>query len=274
MATATTEQAVGVLVAQEVEGAGEHDGRGRRGCRPTAATRSAERPLGRSRLARSSASCGLLGGGEGAAAAVRPLPVHSTARASRLTGQLASMSSSTPSSESGPPCMYSIMPVQKLPLPTSAGIRSEASKRPVPSFSAVGQDLRRVGQDVVGVAVRPDVHVGRDAGRRLHAAHLALHVLGDEPVEEVDDLGPVAVRADDGELTGVEGALLVDRRAAGTSRSRRRPPRPRGRTGVDEARLAVEPAPGRVVEHRQPVRRRRRCRPWRRRRRARSRRRT
>ena len=38
---------------------------------------------------------------------------------------------------SGPPLTYSIIPVQKLPLPTAAGMRSEASKRPVPSLSAV-----------------------------------------------------------------------------------------------------------------------------------------
>ena len=32
--------------------------------------------------------------------------------------------------------MYSTMPVQKLPEPTSAGMRSEASKRPVPALFA------------------------------------------------------------------------------------------------------------------------------------------
>ena len=45
------------------------------------------------------------------------------------------------------PSCTSTMPVQKLPDPTAAGIRSEASNRAVPSFSAVRQDHRRVGED-------------------------------------------------------------------------------------------------------------------------------
>ena len=101
------------------------------------------------------------------AAARRPLP--SRAAVGRPTrGQLASMSSSTPSSESGPLWTYSSMPVQKLPPPTAAGIRSDASNRPVPAASASVKITGRVGQDVVGVTVRPDLDVRRDPRRLDH----------------------------------------------------------------------------------------------------------
>src|SRR5918998_353486 len=115
----------------------------------------------------------------------------------------------------------------------------------------VGQDDRGVGELLVDVAVLPDVHVGRDAGRCAHAAHLALHLLGDEALEEVDHLGPGRVAPDHGQLAGVEDALLVDR-------GQREPVVVDARLGVlgeaglrgDEAGLAVQPAPGRVLEHR------------------------
>src|SRR5262245_41856699 len=59
-------------------------------------------------------------------------------------------------------------------------------------LEAVGEDDRCVRQDVVGVAVGADVHVGRDARRSGHATHRALHRLVDEPLDEVHDLGTVA----------------------------------------------------------------------------------
>ena len=241
MATPTTSEPVGVGVAQEVEGRGEPEGRddqdaGDRERRAAPSSRTGVR-VGRevSAHASSAARRGAAGAtGRSLALTVRPV---------RTLGQLASMSSRTPSSESGPPRTYSTIPVQKLPLPDLGGhqvggVEPPGALRRAPSVRTSDASARML----VGVAVGPDFDVRRDAGRRLHAAHLALHVLGDEPLEEVDDLGPVAVGADDGELTGEEDALLVDRRAAGTSRSRRRPRRPPGRTGVDEARLAVQPA--------------------------------
>ncbi len=84
---------------------------------------------------------------------------------------------------SGRPSCTRPCPVQKLPLtrPRPASGRRRRSAR-CPSFERLGQHDRRVGQDLVGVAVRADVDVRRDARRRRDAAHLALHVLGDEPL--------------------------------------------------------------------------------------------
>src|SRR3954471_19742577 len=51
-------------------------------------------------------------------------------------GQVWLISLSTASSELGPCLRYLTIPVHSLPVPTAAGIRSEASNLPVPSFSA------------------------------------------------------------------------------------------------------------------------------------------
>ena len=167
--------------------------------------------------------------GEGAAVgAAAPSRRHG------LTGQLRASwprcRRAPPGGESGPPFMYSTMPVQKLPLPDLGrhevgGVEAARALR-----ERLGQDHRGVGEDArwrSSPARRSTF--GRDARRGRDAAHLALHVLGDEPLEEVDDLGTVGVLADDGELTGVERCPPGRWAAAGTSRSPRRPPRPPGR---------------------------------------------
>src|SRR3546814_4764576 len=90
----------------------------------------------------------------------------------------------------------------------------------------------------------------RDARRSLRATQRALYLLPDELVEEVLHLG--TVRAHHRELTGEEGALLVDG-------GQREPVVVRtcfgilvevAEEGVDEAGLAVQVAPGRVLEER------------------------
>ena len=134
------------------------------------------------------------------------------------------------------------MPVQNEPLPTSAGMRSDASNRPVPVLEGLGQHLRRAGEELIGVAVGPDVHVGRDARRRLHATHLALHVLGDEALEEVLRDVRIGGGADDGQLTGVEGAVLVDGREREPVEVDPRLLALERRLGGDEARLPVQEA--------------------------------
>src|SRR4029453_2626514 len=107
--------------------------------------------------------------------------------------------------------------------------------------------LRRTGEDLVGVAVGPDVDVGRQPGRRGLAALSALHLLAGEPVEEVLDLRGVAERHR--ELAGDQGSFLVDGREGEpvVVDTRFRLAR---EEGVDEAGLAMQPATGRVLEHR------------------------
>src|SRR4029079_9271813 len=98
-------------------------------------------------------------------------------------------------------------------------------------------------------AVVTRAHVRRRARRRVDATHLALHVLGEEPLQEVDDLGPVAVLADDRQLTAVEMLFLVDggQRDPVVVYAVLRALRERR---VDERRLTVQVALRRVVEHR------------------------
>ena len=229
MATHDHEQPVGVLVLQEVDGARKRDREERRGRRPRS-RRGARAAAPSIELVRCWVTPRSPGRGEGAAGGPAA-PVTSRASSGYAQGQLASMSSRTPSRESGPLRMYSSIPVQKLPLP-------DLGRHEVGGVEAAGALLerrrsgsprRRRGCRWRSSPARRSTF-GEMRDDATHAAHLALHVLGDEPVEEVDDLGPVAVRADDGELTGVEDALLVDGRAAGTSRSPRRPPCPPGRT--------------------------------------------
>src|SRR5918994_1787091 len=100
-------------------------------------------------------------------------------------------------------------------------------------------DLGRLGQDVVGVAVGADVQVRRQSGRARLAAHPALDLLTGEPVQEVTGLG--GVTEGHRELAGDQRGLLVDGgerepvvvdAGLGVLREER----------VDEARLAVQPA--------------------------------
>src|SRR4029450_2155041 len=75
--------------------------------------------------------------GGGAAAATAPPPDRGPSTLAPSDpyelGQLLSMSLRMPSRELGPSFMYLTIPVQKLPDPTAAGIRSEASNRAVPA---------------------------------------------------------------------------------------------------------------------------------------------
>ena len=95
----------------------------------------------------------------------------------------------------------------------------------------LGQDLRGVGEDRVRVAVRPDVHVRRDPRAPRLRPHRALDVLGHEPLEEVRR-PRAGWRTTTASSPANRVALLVDRRGTGTSRSRRRPPCPPGRTAL------------------------------------------
>src|SRR5829696_3772901 len=108
-------------------------------------------------------------------------------------------------------------------------------------------DLGRVGQDLVGVAVGFDVQVRRQPGRTRLAAHPTLDLLTGELLQEVADLGGVTERHR--ELAGDQRGLLIDLRerepvVVDARLGLRR------EEGVDEARLTVQPAVRRILEHR------------------------
>ena len=172
--------------------------------------------------------------------------------ADHAAGQLFSMSSSTPLREPGPSCMYSDHPGPEAPCADLAGHQVRRVEPARPARQGLREDRRRVGQDLVRVAVGPDVDVRGDPRRERFAALGALDRLAQELLEEVRDLGTVPVGAHDRELAGQERSLLVDRRerepvvvhpGLGVLRERR--------GADDEARLTVEPALRRVVEHRE-----------------------
>ena len=155
------------------------------------------------------------------------------------------------SSESGPSCMYSTIPVQKLPAPTAAGIRSEASKPARAVRDRLGQHGRRVGQDLVRVAVRPDVDVRRDPRRgriarpartgrpRPRTARGSPSTSGRLPSVPTTASSP-ANRVPSWSIGGKREPVVVHARLRALREE-----------GVDEARLPVQPAARRVLEHRQ-----------------------
>ena len=233
MATATTTKPVGVRVAQEVERSATPGTRRRRAPRPTRAPATAPcrsactRPV--RRWSASSRSTGFsvtsviadppatvlahdgadAGSGRDAAAPPSDAAVPASCWASSLRCPSRTCSSGCRDR----PCMYSIIAGPEAALPDLGRHEVRGVETAGALLQRVGQDHGRVGQDVVGIAVRTDVRrsarcATTPARRPSRTAPCSSMNWSRKSI----DLGPVAVLADDRELTGVQRALLVDRR--------------------------------------------------------------
>ena len=157
----TTSEPVGVGVAQEVERTSQRSERRR----ATATTSDDEQPP----RSRGQPRCGPLRRLSVSLASCRSAPARGSFGRPRSTtgsGQLSSMSCRTLSRLSGPSFMYSTIAGPEAALPDRGRHQVGGVEAPGAVLERDGEDHRRVGQDVVGVAVRADVDVRRDPRRR------------------------------------------------------------------------------------------------------------